>query len=194
MLPRLAEAVESLFGGRLAPVAAFARGAASVTLALAIALPLLRAALSFTAFRYGWETALVVRCPRCRRLVADPDVGICPAGHPIRFPPGAARRESPPAALPPPREGCGVLPLRAPGRDRPRRRRGIPGMRRIEGRGFARDAHRGDRLSLLRRRARPGGSGGLAETARRTGTRASRGDGGGVPPPGDRARSLRPGI
>jgi hypothetical protein len=94
MLPRLAEAVESLFGGRLAPVAAFARGAASVTLALAIALPLLRAALSFTAFRYGWETALVVRCPRCRRLVADPDVGICPAGHPIRFPPGAARREA----------------------------------------------------------------------------------------------------
>lgn len=94
MLPRLAEAVESLFGGRLAPVAGFFRGAASVTLAFAIALPVLRAALSFTAFRYGWETGLVVRCPRCRRLVADPDVRTCPSGHPIRFPPGAARRET----------------------------------------------------------------------------------------------------
>ena len=94
MLPRLAEAVESLFGARLAPAANFVRGAAILTLAFAIALPLLRAVLSFTAFRYGWETAPVVRCPRCRRLVADPDVPTCPSGHAIRFPPGAARREA----------------------------------------------------------------------------------------------------
>lgn len=94
MLPRLAEAVESLFGGGLTPAAGFLRAAAETSLVLALALPLLRLALSFTAFRYGWETALVVRCPKCRRLVADPDVQHCPSGHPIRFPPGAASRES----------------------------------------------------------------------------------------------------
>ena len=89
MLPRLAEAVETLFGGRLSGAAGLARGLAIAALVLAVALPLLRAALSFTAFRYGWETALVVRCPRCRRLVADPESRVCPSGHPIRFPPWA---------------------------------------------------------------------------------------------------------
>ncbi|HEU5249929.1 MAG TPA: hypothetical protein VFW15_08070, partial [Thermoanaerobaculia bacterium] len=74
--------------------AGFLRAAAQVSLVLALALPLLRFALSFTAFRYGWETALVVRCPKCRRLVADPDLQRCPSGHPIRFPPGAGSRES----------------------------------------------------------------------------------------------------
>lgn len=94
MLPRLAQAIESLFGERVEPVAGFIRAAATVTLGLAIVLPLLRAVLSFTAFKYGWENALVVRCPRCRRLVADPDLRICPSGHPIRFPSGAAAREA----------------------------------------------------------------------------------------------------
>jgi hypothetical protein len=93
MLPRFAQAVESLFGGRLAPTAGFLRATAYIAFALAIALPLLSTALSFTAFRYGWERRLVVRCPRCRRLVADPDVRTCPVGHPIRFPAGAADRE-----------------------------------------------------------------------------------------------------
>ncbi|HEV8611823.1 MAG TPA: hypothetical protein VGS98_17335 [Thermoanaerobaculia bacterium] len=93
MLPRLAEAIESLFGGRLAPAAGFVRGTAVAALVLAIAIPLLRAALSFTAYRYGWELAPVVRCPKCRRLAADPEVRTCPAGHPIRFPSGAVGRE-----------------------------------------------------------------------------------------------------
>lgn len=70
------------------------RGTAQVALVLALTLPLVRAALSFTAFRYGWETGLVVRCPRCRRLVADPDLRTCPSGHPVRFPAGASARES----------------------------------------------------------------------------------------------------
>lgn len=93
MLPRLAEAFESLFGGRLAPAAGFVRTTAILALVAAIAIPLVRAALSFSALRYGWETALVVRCPTCRRLAADPEVRTCPAGHPIRFPIGAAGRE-----------------------------------------------------------------------------------------------------
>jgi hypothetical protein len=93
VLPHLAEAIETLFGGRLAPAAGFVRMAAVAALVLAIAIPLLRAVLSFTAYRYGWETAPVVRCPKCRRLAADPEVRTCPAGHPIRFPSGAAVRE-----------------------------------------------------------------------------------------------------
>lgn len=93
MLPRLARAIESLFGGGLASASGFLRGAAGLALVASVAIPLVRAAMSFQAFRYGWETALVVRCPRCRRLVADPEAGACPDGHPVRFPPGAAWRE-----------------------------------------------------------------------------------------------------
>jgi hypothetical protein len=94
MLPRLAEAVGSLFGDRLAGAASFARTAAQIALVAAVTLAVVRAALALTSLRYGWETALVVRCPRCRRLVADPDTRACPSGHPVRFPRGAARRES----------------------------------------------------------------------------------------------------
>lgn len=93
MLPRLARAIESLFGGSLASAAGLLRGAAQLALLLAVAVPLVRAALAFTAFRYGWETALVVRCPRCRRLVADPETATCPEGHPVRFPAAAAAKE-----------------------------------------------------------------------------------------------------
>lgn len=93
MLPRLARAIESLFGGGLASAAGFLRGAAQLALLAAVAVPLVRAALSFSAFRHGWETALVVRCPRCRRLVADPESDACPGGHPVRFPAGAAAKE-----------------------------------------------------------------------------------------------------
>jgi hypothetical protein len=93
MLPRLAQAIESLFGDALRPAAGFLRAAAVVALVAAVTLSLIRAARTLRAFRLGWETTLVVRCPRCRRLVADPDLRTCPSGHSIRFPAGAARRE-----------------------------------------------------------------------------------------------------
>lgn len=93
MLPRLARAIESLFGGGLASAAGFLRGAAQLALVAAVAVPLVRAALAFTAFRYGWETAVVVRCRRCRLLVADPESGTCPNGHAVRFPAMAAAKE-----------------------------------------------------------------------------------------------------
>jgi len=93
MLPRLAQAIESLFGEALRPAAGLLRAAAQVALVAAITFSALRAARTFQAFRLGWETALVVRCPRCRLLVADPDLRTCPSGHPIRFPSGAANRE-----------------------------------------------------------------------------------------------------
>ena len=93
MLPRLARAIESLFGGGLDSAAGFLRAVAHLALLAAVAVPLVRAAISFHAFRHGWETALVVRCPRCRRLVADPEATECPDGHAIRFPAGARARE-----------------------------------------------------------------------------------------------------
>ncbi|HEX9305360.1 MAG TPA: hypothetical protein VGA31_12985 [Thermoanaerobaculia bacterium] len=93
MLSRLAQAVESLFGGGLRPAALFLRALTEAALIVAVTWLLVRAAWSLSAYRHGWETATVVRCPRCRRLVADPDVRACPAGHPIRFPPGSAERE-----------------------------------------------------------------------------------------------------
>ncbi len=93
MLPRLARAIESLFGGGLASAAGFLRGAAYLALLAAVAVPLVRAALAFFAFRHGWETALVVRCPQCQRLVADPELDACPDGHPVRFPAGSAAKE-----------------------------------------------------------------------------------------------------
>jgi hypothetical protein len=93
MLPRLAQAIESLFGEALRPAAGVLRAAALVALVAAVTFSLVRAARILRAFRLGWENALVVRCPRCRRLVADPDLPSCPSGHPIRFPAGAAGRE-----------------------------------------------------------------------------------------------------
>lgn len=93
MLPRLAQAIESLFGDALRPAAGLLRAAAQVALVAAITFSVVRAARTFRAFQLGWETALVVRCPRCRRLVADPDLRTCPSGHEIRFPSGSADRE-----------------------------------------------------------------------------------------------------
>ena len=93
MLPRLAEAVEILFGSGLRPAALVLRAAAVSALVVAVAGLLFQAARSLSAYRHGWETAVVVRCPRCRRLVSDPDLRACPAGHPVRFPAGAAARE-----------------------------------------------------------------------------------------------------
>ena len=94
MLPRLAQAIESLFGEALRPASGLLRTAAQVALVAAVAFSLVRAARALRAFRLGWENALVVRCPRCRRLVADPALRTCPSGHPIRFPAGAEKRES----------------------------------------------------------------------------------------------------
>ena len=94
MPPRLAQAIESLFGEALRPTAGLLRATAEVALVAAVTFSLYRAARTFRAFRLGWENALVVRCPRCRRLVADPDLPTCPDGHPVRFPAGAADRES----------------------------------------------------------------------------------------------------
>jgi hypothetical protein len=94
MLPRLAQAIESLFGGALRPAAGVAYCAAVLALFAAVTYSSIRAALALRAYRLGWENALVVRCPVCRRLVADPDLAACPSGHPIRFPKRAAERES----------------------------------------------------------------------------------------------------
>jgi hypothetical protein len=93
MLPRLAQAFETLFGDALSPAAGFLRAAAIVALLAAVGLAALRALSLLRAMRFGWETGVVVRCPECGRLTADPDLPACPSGHPIRFPPGAAGRE-----------------------------------------------------------------------------------------------------
>jgi hypothetical protein len=93
MLPRLAQAFETLFGDALRPAAGFLRAAAVVALLAVVGLSALRALLLLRAIRFGWETGVVVRCPECRRLIADPDLPTCPSGHPIRFPRGTAGRE-----------------------------------------------------------------------------------------------------
>jgi hypothetical protein len=93
MLPRLAQAIESLFGEALRPAASLLRATAQVALVAAVTFSFVRVARTLRAFRLGWENALVVRCPRCRRLVADPDLRTCPSGHPIQFPSGASDRE-----------------------------------------------------------------------------------------------------
>ena len=93
MLPRLAQAFETLFGDALRPAAGFLRAGAVLALLAAVALSALRALSLLRAIRFGWETGVVVRCPRCRRLTADPELATCPSGHPIRFPPEASGRE-----------------------------------------------------------------------------------------------------
>jgi hypothetical protein len=90
VLPSLAEWIDRIFGPSLAPLAALLRLAAAVAVALAVAAALLRAFWALGAWRYGWEEAPVVRCPACGGVAADPDHPTCPAGHPVRFPPGAA--------------------------------------------------------------------------------------------------------
>ena len=63
MLPRLAQAIESLFGEALRPAAGLLRAAALVALVAAVTFSLVRAARALRAFRLGWENVLVVRCP-----------------------------------------------------------------------------------------------------------------------------------
>ena len=91
---RLARAIEGLFGPSLTAAAEALTALATFLLVAGVALPLLRAALAYHAWRQGWETARVVRCRRCGRLSADPATPVCPSGHPIRFPPFAARIEA----------------------------------------------------------------------------------------------------
>jgi len=91
MIPRLAHALEALFGPSLSTAGAGLSRAATVALVAAITIALVRAALALAARRYGWERSWIVRCPGCGKLVADPRQAACPSGHPVRFPPGAAR-------------------------------------------------------------------------------------------------------
>lgn len=114
MLARLARAFESFFGGALAPAADLFRGVAQIALVAIVLFAALRAALSFTAYRNGWETALVVRCPRCRRLVADPEAPACPSGHAVRFPRGAAQREERRRRFPRLRRAAAAYPFLVP--------------------------------------------------------------------------------
>jgi hypothetical protein len=91
MIPRLAHALEALFGPSLSSAATGLSRAALVALIAAITIALARAALATAARRYGWERSWIVRCPGCGSLVADPRQTTCPSGHPVRFPPGAAQ-------------------------------------------------------------------------------------------------------
>src|SRR5262249_20753466 len=91
MIPRLARALEALFGSSLSSAATGLSRAALIALIAAITIALARAALAMAARHYGWERSWIVRCPNCGRLVADPRQAACPSGHPVRFPPGTAR-------------------------------------------------------------------------------------------------------
>jgi len=93
MLPGIARALESFFGSSLGAAARALSTAATVGFLACVLLALARAGVWLAARRLGWETVQVVRCPRCLRVVADPGQSTCPQGHPIRFPPGAARLE-----------------------------------------------------------------------------------------------------
>jgi len=91
MIPRLGQALESLFGPSLGSVAVTLARAAAIALGAAVTIALVRAAVALAARRHGWERAWIVRCPACGRLVADPRQPSCPLGHRISFPPGSAR-------------------------------------------------------------------------------------------------------
>ncbi|MFN2386133.1 MAG: hypothetical protein ABR576_07605 [Thermoanaerobaculia bacterium] len=93
MLSRVARAIEQLFGSTAVTAASVLQTVATLLWIAAVALCLLRGALSLRAWRYGWERGLVVRCRRCGRLAADPAQPVCPNGHPVRFPAAAARME-----------------------------------------------------------------------------------------------------
>lgn len=88
----IARALESLAGPWLSPLVSASRWAAWLALLLSLILCVLRAARALAAWRYGWERAIVVSCPRCGKLASDPLTSSCPEGHPVRFPPGAAQR------------------------------------------------------------------------------------------------------
>jgi len=93
LLSRFARVVEGIFGASASTAAAMLETVATILLVATVALALARAVIALRAWRHGWETGLVVRCRQCARLAADPDHPVCPAGHPVRFPPLAARRE-----------------------------------------------------------------------------------------------------
>ncbi|MFN2632593.1 MAG: hypothetical protein ABR610_04175 [Thermoanaerobaculia bacterium] len=93
MIPTAARAIESLFGAALLPAAGALRMAALASLGLVVILAIAGIVRAVAARRYGWETGSLVRCRRCARPVADPALGTCPEGHPVRFPPAAAARE-----------------------------------------------------------------------------------------------------
>lgn len=94
MLSRFARVVEGVFGSSASSAAALLTTIATILLVAAVALSLARAAFALRAWRHGWEQGVMVRCRRCARLAADPEVPVCPEGHPVRFPLTALRRES----------------------------------------------------------------------------------------------------
>ncbi|MDQ2871333.1 MAG: hypothetical protein M3S32_11355 [Acidobacteriota bacterium] len=93
MIPTAARAVERLFGGALLPAAGALRVAALASLGIVLVLAVAGILRAVAARRYGLETGSFVRCLRCAKPVADPALGACPEGHPVRFPAGAAARE-----------------------------------------------------------------------------------------------------
>ena len=93
MLSRFARAVEHLFGSTAVAAASVLQTVAALLLIAAVTLCLIRGALSLRAWRHGWERGLIVRCRRCGHPTADPAQPVCPKGHPVRFPPTAARME-----------------------------------------------------------------------------------------------------
>jgi hypothetical protein len=93
MLSRFARAIEQLFGSTAVTASSVLQTLAMLLLIAALALSVLRAALALRAWRHGWEHGLVVRCRLCGHLAADPARPFCPDGHPVRFPPAAARIE-----------------------------------------------------------------------------------------------------
>jgi len=94
MFHRIARAIEGFLGPALANAAETLETCAALLLVAAVAIPLVRALFFLRAWRHGWERALVVRCRRCGRLVADPELAVCPSGHAVRFPFGAEKREA----------------------------------------------------------------------------------------------------
>ncbi|HEY6099880.1 MAG TPA: hypothetical protein VIW03_10650 [Anaeromyxobacter sp.] len=89
MLSAFARALETFFGPALAAAATASRALAALALAALAGRAMVRA---ITAWRYGWISVTVVRCPRCGEVAPDPGAPLCPRGHAVRFPPATLRR------------------------------------------------------------------------------------------------------
>lgn len=94
MIPSAARAFERFFASTLAPAAGLLRVLALVALTIVLVTAVSRAMRATRTRRHGWETGPLVRCGECGLPAADPGNPRCPAGHPVRFPPGASAREA----------------------------------------------------------------------------------------------------
>ena len=92
MLSALARALETVLGPALVPAASAFRVAAVLALLAAILVAGAALTRAIAGWRYGWVPAVVVRCPRCGTVAADPGHPACPEGHPVRFPSSTVRR------------------------------------------------------------------------------------------------------